>query len=163
MNNKMHAVKITIGIALIALVLVACGSATPTIAKVVPTAAAPTSSIPPNVVIWKTVSLGSVLADVRGKTLYIYTKDAPGVSNCYDTCAINWPPFTLAAGVVPTGSADITAVLGTITRTDGAIQVTVNNMPVYFYIKDTSLGAVTGQGVGGVWFVLDPTGAIFKK
>ena len=26
-------------------------------------------------------------------TLYLYTKDEPSVSNCYDQCAVAWPPL----------------------------------------------------------------------
>ena len=33
-----------------------------------------------------------VLTDAKGMTLYIYDKDTTGVSNCYDKCAVNWPP-----------------------------------------------------------------------
>lgn len=36
-------------------------------------------------------SLGRVLADAHGMTLYTYDPDAPGTSNCYDGCATNWP------------------------------------------------------------------------
>ena len=33
-----------------------------------------------------------VLTDANGMTLYTFDKDAPGVTNCYDKCAVNWPP-----------------------------------------------------------------------
>ena len=50
-----------------------------------------------------------VLTDAKGMTLYIWDKDAVGVSNCYDQCAVNWPPI-----LVPTD----TAVEGEFTLVD---------------------------------------------
>jgi predicted lipoprotein with Yx(FWY)xxD motif len=50
--------------------------------------------------------LGRFLADGNGMTLYLFTKDTPGVSNCYGKCEIAWPPVipegqpTLKEGVV---------------------------------------------------------------
>jgi predicted lipoprotein with Yx(FWY)xxD motif len=35
-------------------------------------------------------------------------------------------------------------------------------MPLYYYIKDQAPGDTTGQGVGGVWYVLSPDGKIIK-
>src|ERR1044071_1378559 len=37
--------------------------------------------------------LGAFLVGPNGMTLYLYTKDTPGVSNCYDKCATAWPPL----------------------------------------------------------------------
>ena len=37
--------------------------------------------------------LGSFLSDGKGMTLYIYTKDTPNTSTCYDQCAVSWPPL----------------------------------------------------------------------
>ena len=51
--------------------------------------------------------------------------------------------------------------LGTITRSDGAQQVTYNGHPLYTFIKDTKPGETTGQGVtafGAAWFALTPSG-----
>jgi predicted lipoprotein with Yx(FWY)xxD motif len=123
--------------------------------------AAPTSSP----VVIKTANnpvLGNILTDGAGMTLYLYTKDAPGVSNCTGQCAVSWPPLLVAAGAVPQKDSAVTATLGTIQRADGTTQVTVNQMPVYYWIKDTKPGDVSGQGVGGIWFVLDPSGAMVK-
>ena len=38
------------------------------------------------------------------------------------------------------------------------IQVTYNGWPLYFYAGDTAPGDTNGQGQGGVWYVVDPTG-----
>jgi predicted lipoprotein with Yx(FWY)xxD motif len=96
-------------------------------------------------------------------TLYIYTKDTPGVSNCSGGCATAWPPLLVAAGATPTADSKFTGKLGTIQRADGTTQVTVNGMPVYYYAKDKNPGDAVGQKVGGVWFVIDATGAMMNK
>jgi predicted lipoprotein with Yx(FWY)xxD motif len=108
-------------------------------------------------------TLGNILVDSSTKmTLYIFTKDTPGVSNCSGQCAVLWPPYIVPAGATPSGGSGITATLTTITRADGTLQLAVNGMPVYFWAKDKKAGDVTGQGVGGVWFVLDPSGSQIK-
>ncbi len=108
-----------------------------------------------------TTGLGNILVGSNGLTLYMFTKDEPNKSNCYDQCAANWPPLLTdmkpAAGV----GAD-PAMLGTTTRTDGKLQVTYKGMPLYYWAKDTKAGDTTGQKVGDVWFVLDVAGSVIK-
>jgi predicted lipoprotein with Yx(FWY)xxD motif len=89
-------------------------------------------------------------------TLYLFTKDQPNVTNCYDQCAVNWPPLLVEAGAQPAAGAGVPGQLGVIDRTDGTRQVTYNSMPLYYYVKDTQAGDVTGQNVGEVWFVVHP-------
>jgi predicted lipoprotein with Yx(FWY)xxD motif len=102
-------------------------------------------------------SLGSILTDQAGRTLYLYTKDSPGISNCYDQCAASWPPLiTQSEPALPDG---LPGVLGETQRTDGSTQVTYNSMPLYYWVKDQKPGDTTGQNVGGVWFVINPTPA----
>ena len=47
----------------------------------------------------------------------------------------------------------VTGTFGTVKRDDGTTQVTYAGAPIYYFAKDTKAGDVTGQGVGGVWFV----------
>jgi predicted lipoprotein with Yx(FWY)xxD motif len=100
--------------------------------------------------------LGKILTDGNGMTLYLYTKDEANVSNCYDQCAVNWPPLLVGAGAEPLAGQGLTGQLGTTERTDGGRQVTYNGMPLYFWIRDSNPGDVTGQGVGDVWYVVHP-------
>lgn len=102
----------------------------------------------------KAGDLGTILTGANGMTLYMFTKDTPGVSNCYDQCAVNWPP--LLVGFTPTAVDGVKGKLGTTTRKDGSMQVTYNDMPLYYWIKDAKVGDTTGQNVGGVWFVVNP-------
>jgi predicted lipoprotein with Yx(FWY)xxD motif len=109
---------------------------------------------PPTVNVRSSGDLGDILVDPRGMSLYMYTQDAPSVSNCYDQCVAAWPPLLTDAS--PTGPDSVAAGLGTTTRTDGAMQVTYNGMPLYYWAKDQKPGDTTGQKVGGVWFVVNP-------
>ncbi|HET8523631.1 MAG TPA: plastocyanin/azurin family copper-binding protein [Thermomicrobiales bacterium] len=99
--------------------------------------------------------LGTFLTDAKGMTLYLFTKDKPNESVCFDKCAENWPPFTTSGGdlTLPSG---VSGKLGTITRKDGAKQVTYNDIPLYYFAKDDDPGDTYGQGIGGVWFVVAP-------
>ena len=90
-------------------------------------------------------------------TLYLFTKDSPNTSVCTGDCIATWP--ALAASGAPTGGDGVDASkLGTMTRADGTTQVTYAGWPLYFYAKDKAAGDTTGQGVGGVWFAVLPTG-----
>lgn len=102
-------------------------------------------------------SLGDILVDERGMTLYLFTNDSEGTSVCEGSCAELWPP--LAADDAPTAGAGVDgAKLSTITRPDGSTQVAYAGHPLYFYARDSAAGDVGGQGVGGVWFAVRPDG-----
>ncbi|HXV70174.1 MAG TPA: hypothetical protein VEB69_02100 [Acidimicrobiia bacterium] len=103
--------------------------------------------------------LGSILVNAEGFTLYIFTNDTDGASTCYDACASTWPPVPGDVAISPELDASI---FGTTTRDDGTEQLTVNGMPLYLYAPDTSPGDTTGQGVGGVWFVVDDAGEVIE-
>jgi predicted lipoprotein with Yx(FWY)xxD motif len=92
--------------------------------------------------------LGEILTDSNGMTLYIFDNDAPGVSNCYEQCAINWPPLFADDGA--TASGDFTLV----DRSDGTTMWAHDGMPLYFWKNDFNPGDTTGDGVGGVWHVV---------
>jgi predicted lipoprotein with Yx(FWY)xxD motif len=87
-----------------------------------------------------------VLTDAKGMTLYTWDKDAPGVSNCYDKCATNWPPLLVSADTAVDG--DFTLV--DRTGTDQKV-VAYKGMPLYTWVKDEKPGDTTGDGVGGTW------------
>lgn len=90
-------------------------------------------------------SAGMVLTDAAGMSLYTFDKDEPSKSNCYDKCAVNWPPLLAADGAEPVGDWTI------IDRTDNTKMWAYHGQPLYLWIKDTKPGDVTGDGVGGVW------------
>lgn len=97
-------------------------------------------------------SIGPVLADSKGFTLYWYSKDTRMTSACTGGCATAWPPVigkpVAAMGVRLTGK------FGTITRAGGMVQATYKGHPLYTYAGDTAPGQVKGNGLGGVWHAL---------
>jgi predicted lipoprotein with Yx(FWY)xxD motif len=126
-------------------------------ATTAPAAVAATPSGPATLKVSSNATLGSFLVDSQGMTLYIFTKDTSGVSNCSGTCLVSWPAL-LTNGTPVAGDPSITGTLGVITRSDGTQQVTFNGMPLYYYAKDKATGDTNGQGVGSVWFVVQPNG-----
>ncbi|NVD39134.1 hypothetical protein HT585_09730 [Ensifer sp. HO-A22] len=93
---------------------------------------------------------GNVLAAANGMTLYTFKNDKKGESNCYDSCATNWPPFMVEGDAKAEGAFTI------VERKDGAKQWAKDGMPLYFWIKDKKMGDATGDGVKGVWDVVKP-------
>lgn len=89
----------------------------------------------------------TILVNAQGMTLYKYDRDTSGTSNCTGSCATAWPPLTVTSGASPSGASGVTGTLATITRTDGAKQVTYNGAPLYTWTQDTKAGDVTGDGV----------------
>ena len=98
-------------------------------------------------------ALGHFLTDDAGMTLYVFGRDEPGVSNCVDQCAVNWPPVIVGDASLVTSPLAIPAGFGTTTRADGAVQLTYGGWPLYRWINDAAPGDTTGQDVGGVWWV----------
>lgn len=93
------------------------------------------------------VFAADLLTDKSGMTLYTFDKDSDGQSNCYDACAVKWPPFT--AGKNAKGKQDF----GVIDRTDGSKQWTYKGQPLYTWSGDVKKGDTKGDGLGGVWHV----------
>jgi predicted lipoprotein with Yx(FWY)xxD motif len=107
--------------------------------------------------------LGRILADGSGRTLYLYTPDRQGPSVCARVCATAWPPLVLPRGVRrPVAGRGIdAALLGTVRRPGGALQVTYDKWPLYLYRNDEAPGQATGQAESmGLWYVVSVTGAI---
>jgi len=100
-------------------------------------------------------SVGTILVDGDGNTLYLFTPDEQGDSVCYDQCEAAWPP--LSASVVAGDGVDA-GLLGSAPRNDGTEQATYNGWPLYYFANDAVAGDVNGQGVNDVWYVLDPAG-----
>jgi predicted lipoprotein with Yx(FWY)xxD motif/nitrite reductase/ring-hydroxylating ferredoxin subunit len=100
-----------------------------------------------------TSPLGTVLVDSMGMTLYMFQSDN-GLSTCYGECAKNWPPL-LATGELK-GGEGVPGKLSLVNRTDGTLQVAYVNMPLYHFAQDKAPGDVKGQGVKGVWYMINP-------
>jgi predicted lipoprotein with Yx(FWY)xxD motif len=104
-----------------------------------------------------TVNGVSVVTNAQGFTLYSFAPDTATASKCTGACAQIWPPVT---GPAAAGQG-VTGTLGTITRADGAKQVTYNGHPLYTYTADTAAGQANGNGLnvdGGVWHEVTTSG-----
>ncbi len=97
-------------------------------------------------------SLGNILVDANGNTLYYFTMDRNGVSNCSGGCLANWPAFHVAT--VNPGAGLSASDFGAITRDGGGQQTTYKGWPLYYFIGDTAPGQTNGQEVNDVWFVV---------
>lgn len=93
--------------------------------------------------------LGAIMADAKGMTLYTYSKDTNGVSNCSGGCLKAWPAY-----IAPSGTNTLPANISIIKRTDGTGQFAWKGMPLYYFTGDKKAGDVNGNGVAGLWSVV---------
>jgi predicted lipoprotein with Yx(FWY)xxD motif len=145
MNKKLfrHGILLTGMLAILVPVLAACASAPAT-----PPAPSYT------VMTMNKADIGDYLVDGKGMTLYYFTKDTAGKSNATAPVIANWPIFYTASIVVPSNLK--ASDFGTITGFNGQMQTTYKGWPLYYYIKDQAAGDTNGQGVNGVWYVINP-------
>jgi predicted lipoprotein with Yx(FWY)xxD motif len=105
-------------------------------------------------------SLGNILVNSQGRTLYLFGADSGTTSNCNGSCAVNWPPLQ-ATGKPTIGSGADASLVSTTTRSDGSRQVTYNGHPLYLFKADKKAGDTNGEGInafGGNWYALSPAG-----
>jgi predicted lipoprotein with Yx(FWY)xxD motif len=120
----------------------------------------PMAASGPATIAVKSSSLGQILVDGKGMTLYLFEKDTGTTSMCSGSCAQFWPPVT-TKGAAKAGSGIMASKLGTTMRSDGKTQVTYNGHPLYYYAGDQKPGDVNGQGqnaFGALWYVMSPAG-----
>ena len=131
------------------------------VAAIASVAVAVSSPSGPATVKTRSTSLGTILVDAKGRTLYLFEKDRGGKSSCSGACAKNWPPLLTKGKPKAAGSAR-KAKLGTTRRSDGTTQVTYGGHPLYTFVLDAGKpGSTKGEGVdafGAKWFVVDAAG-----
>ena len=106
-------------------------------------------------------SAGTFLATSSGHAVYLWSKDGDGMSACTGACTGAWPPVTTTGQVTASGGAK-SSDLGTITRSDGAKQVTYDGHPLYLFSGDSGPGMASGQGndgFGAKWWLVSPSGS----
>jgi predicted lipoprotein with Yx(FWY)xxD motif len=141
---------------LAALVVAGCGGGEATGAPAPPR----TASGGPATVGVATTSLGTILVDSKGRTIYLFKKDSGTKSACSGDCASAWPPVR-ASGRPTVGGGANASLVGTTARADGKPQVTYNGQPLYLYEGDENPGDTNGQGLtgfGAPWWVLSAAG-----
>ena len=90
----------------------------------------------------------AVLTAQNGMTLYTYDKDAAGKPTCNGLCAAAWPPYLSQGEKLGTGWT-------TVARSNGSLQWAYRGKPVYFYAGDRAQGDTTGNGLQGVWHIVN--------
>jgi len=103
----------------------------------------------------ETGAAGPYLAGPDGRTLYVFTKDEPGKTNCSGQCLANWPPLLQEDGQEVEAAAEATLQFGAIDTPSGQ-QVTYNDAPLYYFAGDAAPSETKGHLVGGVWFLARP-------
>jgi predicted lipoprotein with Yx(FWY)xxD motif len=111
-------------------------------------------------------SLGKILVNAHGRTLYAFTKDAMNKDRCTSTpgCTGIWPVVT-TKGKPRAGAGVKTSMLGSIRLSNGSHQVTYGGRPLYTYVGDGSAGDTSYVGVsqfGGTWLAVTAAGKTVK-
>jgi predicted lipoprotein with Yx(FWY)xxD motif len=142
--NKIQMVFVGVVLAAAALVAAVFGDASSAASQKAPKGAL--------VSIHKT-ALGKVIADSRGRTLYLFEKDRNRMSSCNGACLAYWPAVLTTAK--PRAGAGVRAsLLGVTKRADGRRQVTYAGHPLYRFVGDTKAGQTSGEGLtdfGAAW------------
>src|SRR4051812_50042861 len=108
---------------------------------------------------------GTFLTDAKGRALYLWVADKGSTSTCSGGCAQAWPPLT-TTGKPLAGPGTKSSLLGTTKRSDGTLEVTYADHPLYYFAGDAQPGQTTGQasdGFGADWFVVAPNGKAITK
>ena len=129
----------------------------PTVEMTVAATAVSTPTAPAVIKSTQNSTLGAILVDSNGMTLYYFLNDTPGASNCSGNCAVLWPSF-LTNGTPTTTDTAVTGALGVFTRTDGSQQVTYAGSPLYYYSGDKAAGDANGQGLNNLWYAAPAAG-----
>jgi predicted lipoprotein with Yx(FWY)xxD motif len=155
----------------LAIFLAACGSSTNpgtggsggiygASATATPTTGTPSAPAPAGaatVIVRQSMSLGPILTDASGRTLYQFLPEKGGKIVCTGACLTAWPAALSNSAVAGSG---VTGRLALITRPEGSQQLTYNTWPLYYFSADTSPDQTKGQGIvgfGGKWLVATPS------
>jgi predicted lipoprotein with Yx(FWY)xxD motif len=81
--------------------------------------------------------LGEVLTTSQKQAIYIWKSEPKGKIRCTGACAKAWPPVLVKKGVVvPMHYAGIRGDFGTIRRSDGSRQLTLDRRALYTYAHE---------------------------
>src|SRR5437868_13130266 len=142
---------------LIALIAVACGSASST-----STGSSGGTTPSSSAAVIKTTSATvngqsvTILTNAQGMTLYYFKPDTATTSACTGTCASNWPPLVFTSSGSPTSATALPGTLSVVADAHGQ-QVEYNGHLLYRFSGDTAPGQRHGEGIKGVWFVATTT------
>lgn len=105
-------------------------------------------------------SLGNVISDGDGRTVYLFEADAAHKSRCGGACLSIWPPVTTKGPPTLAGGLDKSKV--TLIKLSGGLQqIAYNGHPLYYYQQDTDRDDTYGQDIdqfGAPWYALTAAG-----
>ncbi|MBS4063065.1 MAG: hypothetical protein KGZ74_00815 [Chitinophagaceae bacterium] len=117
-------------------------------------------------------TFGQYITNKKGETLYFFANDADGLNTCTGGCEAVWPVFYSTLTNLKLDAGLDIADFAEITTSNGKKQLTYKGWPLYTYSpastssdgyggsttsnKPEAPGQITGDGVGGVWFVGKP-------
>jgi predicted lipoprotein with Yx(FWY)xxD motif len=111
-------------------------------------------------------SLGKILVDTAGFTLYRFSRDTGKKNTCVASreCSTTWP--ALSSSGRPTAGPGVNAsLLSTIRLANGSTQVTYAGHPLYRYAAASERAETSYAGVkqfGGKWYAVSATGSNVK-
>ena len=119
-------------------------------------AGAQTNSSSTSAVVVKSASssLGTILVDSHGMTLYHLSGEQDGKFICTSSACLGvWHPLIVPSSGAPSGEV---GSLGTVKRPEGTVQVTYKGTPLYTFTGDQQSGETKGQGIKdvGTWSVI---------
>lgn len=102
---------------------------------------------------------GPMLFDETGQAIYLFDVETTAEPQCYDDCEVAWPPVFTEGEPVAADGVDA-SLLGTTERSDGRLQVTYNDHPLYFYAHEGKHEVLCHDVFlnGGNWYVVQPSG-----
>jgi predicted lipoprotein with Yx(FWY)xxD motif len=111
-------------------------------------------------------SLGKVLVDASGFTLFRFTKDGRNQDTCVkiSQCPGTWPALT-TSGKPLAGPGVKASLLSTIKLPSGAKQVTYAGHALYRYANAEERGETTyvsAMQFGGTWYAVNAAGSTVK-
>lgn len=167
LTSRKRLFPVVVSVAALGLTLAACGGAKSNASNL--SAGAGASRAPAgSAAVVKLVdsSVGEILTDGSGRTLYLFEADKSSTSTCSDACAKVWPPL-LSTGSPTAGTGTKAGSLGMTKRSDGTNEVTYAGHPLYYYVADGNTpGVVRGQGItsfGAEWDPVSAAGTTVEK
>ncbi|WP_330335278.1 SCO0930 family lipoprotein [Streptomyces sp. NBC_00536] len=102
--------------------------------------------------------LGNILVDGQSRTLYRFNNDSawPMKFGCLGGCLDTWKPAAPVDKKKVKGIPE--ALVGSVKRPDGTMQLTIDCWPVYTFTGDTAPGQTNGHNKQGLWFAVTDAG-----
>ena len=147
---------ILLSLAFVAILMAGCTQSQPAVQTTPQPTASPATPASADTVKVMSSSLGTIMTDANGMTLYYFINDVPasGTSACTGAknCSTTWPAFSVDTIAVssPLDPSDFSS----ITRADGTKQTTWYGWPLYHFSKDAKPGDVNGENVIQKWYVV---------